>query len=244
MSRPSSSSLGEVLPAVILCGGSGTRIRPLYPDRPKALVPLAGRPFLGWQLDWLWRQGVRRVLLAAGVGGRRLRGWVEGQAWPAGCSVEISVEPRPLGTAGGLLRNLGAIDGEAFWVLNGDTLLPRLELRRLGRWPGAAALAAVDLPATGTQGRLEIDAEGRVLGFSGNASSDRVNGGVYRLEKGLLRGFAGARSLEAEVFPELARAGALWAAATEPPLLDMGTPEGLAAMEAHLVGQRGSDPEP
>ena len=52
--------------AVILLGGKGTRIAERFPDRPKCLVPVAGRPFLEWQLDWLKRNGVVRVLLAAG----------------------------------------------------------------------------------------------------------------------------------------------------------------------------------
>ena len=52
--------------AIILLGGKGTRIAAHFPDRPKCLVPVAGRPFLEWQFDWLRRNGICRVLLAAG----------------------------------------------------------------------------------------------------------------------------------------------------------------------------------
>ena len=45
--------------AIILLGGKGTRLQSLYPDRPKALVPIAGRPFIEWQLGWLQKGGVR-----------------------------------------------------------------------------------------------------------------------------------------------------------------------------------------
>ena len=52
--------------AVILVGGLGTRLAEQFPDVPKGLVPVNGRPFLEWQLDWLRRGGITRVLLAAG----------------------------------------------------------------------------------------------------------------------------------------------------------------------------------
>ncbi|MDD4118371.1 MAG: NTP transferase domain-containing protein, partial [Kiritimatiellae bacterium] len=39
--------------AVILLGGKGTRIAARFPDRPKCLVPVGGKPFLERQLDWL-----------------------------------------------------------------------------------------------------------------------------------------------------------------------------------------------
>ncbi|MGQ9661368.1 MAG: NTP transferase domain-containing protein, partial [Kiritimatiellia bacterium] len=47
--------------AVILAGGLGTRIRSLYPDRPKALIPIAGKPFLQWQIEWLMGLGITKL---------------------------------------------------------------------------------------------------------------------------------------------------------------------------------------
>ena len=51
---------------VILAGGLGTRIRERGADRPKALIPVLGKPFVDYQLEWLARQGVRRVVLCVG----------------------------------------------------------------------------------------------------------------------------------------------------------------------------------
>ena len=47
--------------AVILAGGEGTRLRPLTLSVPKPVMPLAGRPFLTFMLDWLGRHGVREA---------------------------------------------------------------------------------------------------------------------------------------------------------------------------------------
>jgi choline kinase len=52
--------------AVILAAGEGTRLRPHTADRPKCLVPLAGRPMLEWQLDALAAAGVADVAIVTG----------------------------------------------------------------------------------------------------------------------------------------------------------------------------------
>ena len=52
--------------AVILVGGEGTRLRPLTLDRPKAMLPIAGRPFLAHMLERLAAAGVQRVIFSCG----------------------------------------------------------------------------------------------------------------------------------------------------------------------------------
>ena len=52
--------------ALILAGGEGTRLRPLTSSVPKPVVPLAGRPFISYMIDWLRRHGVDEVILSCG----------------------------------------------------------------------------------------------------------------------------------------------------------------------------------
>lgn len=52
--------------AVVLAAGEGTRLRPLTDDRPKCLVPFAGRPLLEWQLAALAAAGVDDVTVVTG----------------------------------------------------------------------------------------------------------------------------------------------------------------------------------
>ena len=54
------------MPVVILAGGRATRLRPLTDEIPKALVAVAGHPFLWHQLELLKRHRARRVVLAVG----------------------------------------------------------------------------------------------------------------------------------------------------------------------------------
>ncbi len=52
--------------ALVLAGGLGTRLRPLTTTVPKPVLPLAGRPFLAFMLDWLARHGVDEAILSCG----------------------------------------------------------------------------------------------------------------------------------------------------------------------------------
>src|SRR5260370_6911254 len=61
------------MPAVILAGGLATRLRPLTEDTPKALIEVAGHPFLWHQLQLLKGHGLRHVVLAAGYLGEKIQ---------------------------------------------------------------------------------------------------------------------------------------------------------------------------
>ena len=61
------------LPVAILAGGLATRLRPVTETIPKALVEVAGRPFVEHQLEWLSRQGVDRVVFCLQYRGEMIR---------------------------------------------------------------------------------------------------------------------------------------------------------------------------
>ena len=244
--------LPAVIPqAVILLGGKGTRIAAQFPDRPKCLVPVAGRPFLEWQLDWLKRNGVVRVLLAAGYKADVLEAHLA--ARPAdGLEIVLSREPAPLGTGGALKFVEPQLVSDPVLVVNGDSLTPNLDFSTLWktghgffhtvekRWPGCAALLVAPIENAGRYGTVEFDADGFATAFREKAdrTAGFVNAGLYLLPRNAVAEIPAGRavSLETEIFPALAAHRRLVAIPIPPPLLDMGTPDGLAAMERFLRG--------
>jgi len=64
--------------AVILCGGLGTRLRPLTDTMPKPMVPVNGKPFLQHLIAQISAQGIRRVLLLTGYRGEMIRAYFGG----------------------------------------------------------------------------------------------------------------------------------------------------------------------
>jgi NDP-sugar pyrophosphorylase family protein len=110
---------------VILAGGLATRMRPLTDQIPKAMLPVAGRPFIDHQLTHLARTGVTDVVLSIGYRGELLRDHV-GDGARHGLRVTYVDEGSELrGTAGALRLALaeGAL-AEAFLVTWGDSYLP------------------------------------------------------------------------------------------------------------------------
>ena len=58
------------VPVALLAGGMATRLRPITETIPKAMVEVAGRPFIDHQLDLLHRNGIRRVVMCLGYRGQ------------------------------------------------------------------------------------------------------------------------------------------------------------------------------
>lgn len=111
------------LPVAILAGGLARRLHPITETIPKALVDVAGQPFILRQLDYLKRQGVPRVVLCVGFLGEQIEA-VVGDGSTIGLSVSYSQDwPNLLGTGGALRQARPLLDSQ-FLVLYGDSYLP------------------------------------------------------------------------------------------------------------------------
>jgi NDP-sugar pyrophosphorylase family protein len=110
------------VPAALLAGGLATRLRPITETIPKAMVEIAGRPFIDHQLDLLRRNGIRRVVLCLGYLGEQIAEHL-GDGSARGMELRYSHDgDRLLGTGGALRRALPLLDS-AFWVLYGDSYM-------------------------------------------------------------------------------------------------------------------------
>jgi MurNAc alpha-1-phosphate uridylyltransferase len=113
----------KTLPIAILAGGLATRLRPITERIPKALVEVAGRPFVDWQLELLVSAGIKRVVFCVGYLGEMIEAHV-GDGARFGLEVAYSYDgPTLLGTGGALRQALPLLD-EEFLVLYGDSYLP------------------------------------------------------------------------------------------------------------------------
>jgi len=239
--------------ALILAGGEGTRLRPLTLTVPKPVMPLAGRPFLTFMLDWLGRHGVDDVILSCGFladGVERVLGDRHGAM-----RLRYVNEEEPLGTAGPL--RLAADEGviqERLFVLNGDVLTDidlsaQVELHESSR--ALATLALIAVEDTASYGVVPTAADARVEAFleksPGPAPTDRINAGAYVIERQLVERIPSGRavSFEREVFPALiAESGPprLFGYPAEGYWIDIGTPERyLESTHDLLAGRIASD---
>jgi mannose-1-phosphate guanylyltransferase len=221
------------LQALILAGGEGTRLRPLTSTMPKPVVPLAGRPFISFMLEWLRRHGVDDVILSCGFMADGVRA-VLGDGSALGLRLRYLEEPRPLGTGGALKYAEDLLD-ERFLMLNGDVLTDidlTAQLRQHEQTGARATLALIPVDDPSAYGLVRRNGDLSVREFLEKPSEDQidtnlVNAGAYILERSVLDVMAPAGttiSIEREVFPRLVGAG-LYGYEASGYWLDIGTPE-------------------
>lgn len=155
-------------PALLLCAGLGTRLRPLSYVRAKAAIPVAGRPLVARILEWLAASGGRDVV----VNLHHLPATITrvvGDGAEFGLRVRYSWEPHVLGSGGGPRHALPLLDGDPFLLVNGDTLCPA-DLGALVRAHEASgALVTMTLvPNLWPEhyGGVIVDDKGAVMGFT------------------------------------------------------------------------------
>jgi mannose-1-phosphate guanylyltransferase len=218
--------------ALVLAGGEGTRLRPLTYTTPKPVMPLAGRPFLSFMLDWLRAHGVDEVILSCGFMSDAVKR-VLGDIYD-GMRLRYVVEEEPLGTAGPVRLALdeGVLE-ERLLVLNGDVLTDidlSAELARHQDSGARATLALYPVDDTAGYGVVLTDAEGRVMEFiekaAGEPPTNRINAGAYVIEREVIETIPAGRavSFEREIFPALVGDG-LHGYAAEGYWIDIGTPD-------------------
>jgi NDP-sugar pyrophosphorylase family protein len=110
------------IPAAVLAGGLATRLRPITETIPKALVEVAGRPFIEHQLALLRRNGIRRVVLCLGYLGEQIQTLL-GDGTAYGLELAYSFDGAQLLGTGGALHRAAPLLGQLFWVLYGDSYL-------------------------------------------------------------------------------------------------------------------------
>jgi mannose-1-phosphate guanylyltransferase len=235
--------------ALVLAGGEGTRLRPLTLTVPKPVLPLAGRPFLSFLLDWLGRHGVDDVILSCGFGSDEVER-VLGDRFGA-IRLRYVHEEEPLGTAGPLrLAADSGILAERLLMLNGDVLTDidlGSQLEQHERTGALATLALVAVDDTAGYGVVPTAGDGQVEAFleksDGPPPTNRINAGAYVLERSVAEEVEPGRavSMEREVFPRLVGRG-LYGHYSEGYWMDIGTPQRyLEATYDLLAGRVESD---
>lgn len=233
-----------MLPCVILAGGLGTRMRPFTATSPKALVPVLGRPFADWQLEWLKGEGVSRVIYSVGYRGDAIRCRL-GSGRRYGLSIRYVEDGSVLRGTGGALRaaaDQGALP-EAFFLLYGDSY-PRVSLVELERtWRNGGRVAAMAVYRN--EGRWDesnaVYRDGRVLLYDKGASAARpdlrwIDCGVSVLRRAEVIGrIAPGRAFDiAQLLHELSLEGSLDGLEARERFYEAGSVEGLRQLEAHL----------
>jgi MurNAc alpha-1-phosphate uridylyltransferase len=228
-----------LLPVAILAGGLATRLRPLTETIPKALVEVAGEPFIAHQLRLLHSRGITRVVICAAYRGEMIRDFVEnGQRFNLQVDFVFDGE-RLLGTGGAVKQALPLL-GSSFFVLYGDSYLPcdYQAVQAAFEASGKQALMAVFC----NQGRWDTSnvlyEEGCILSYDKENITPRMQHIDYGL--GVFRAAAFAAVPEerfdlAALYQQLLRRGQLAAFEVKERFYEIGSPGGLEETRRFLA---------
>lgn len=235
------------LPVVILAGGVATRMRPATETVPKALLPVNGRPFADLQLAQLRSSGVTEVVYSIGHLGSAIVSHV-GSGDQYGLRVRYEADgERPLGTAGPLraVIDAGLVTG-SFGVINGNSYLS-LDLAAIER-----AFTDSHCPALMTvmRNRNRWDAsnaiyrDGRVVCYDKSrpeplrAQMEWIDYGFAILSPAVVieRVAPGEAADLSDLMRDLSREGRLAGHEIAERFYEIGSPEGLADLQSHLMG--------
>jgi NDP-sugar pyrophosphorylase family protein len=109
-------------PVAILAGGLATRMRPLTEQIPKALLEVAGKPFIVHQIDLLREHGITQIVMCIGFLGEMIQAEI-GDGAALGVEIQYSPDGDKLLGTGGALKQALPLLGESFYVTYGDAYL-------------------------------------------------------------------------------------------------------------------------
>ena len=219
-----------------------SRLGSLTATTPKPLLPCGDRPFLWWLLREFVRYGVSDFLLLTG----HLSEEVERaaatmqDALPRGVRISLSEEPIRAGTGGAVFHARERLQ-ERFLLCNGDSLfdcnLANLLADGLADGPEVAGRIVLRRLADASRfGVVDLQGE-RITAFRERppaGTGGLINGGIYLFDRSLIGHLRPACSLEAEVLPGLAAAGALRGSVGDGYFRDIGVPEDFALAQTEI----------
>ena len=152
--------------AVVLCGGLGTRLREVLPNKPKVLAEINGVPFIYYLLRKIEKTGCRNVILCTGHLAEQVESLLGNKFGEL--TIVYSKESNPMGTGGALRNAEQYITTNYALVMNGDSFV-ECDFRDYYYWHikvGAKiSMIVKETLDTSRYGSLSLSVEDRITKF-------------------------------------------------------------------------------
>ena len=224
---------------VIIAGGKGTRINEFYPDLPKPMIPILGKPLLQHQIEVLVSQGFIDITLVVGYKYELICDYfADGAIF--GANIDYIIEETPLGTGGALTllkrEDVLIVYGDVFFDINLTRFIGFHNEKQAG-----ITLFAHPNNHPHDSDIIETDCNGKVLAWK--SKNDKLRGDLRNLVNAGLYVFSGSslpigerkkRDLEQEIILPALMNGTVYAYRSTEYIKDMGTPDRLTKVEENV----------
>ncbi len=177
------------LKAVLLAAGEGSRMRPLTSNRPKVMLPIAGKPMLEHLIIEMKKAGVKECILVTGYHEEQITGYFGGgEKW--GMKIRYCHQPERRGTADAIRSAENAID-DKFLVANGDIIIDHQDIAAIASG-ATTTIGCFEVEKTEGLGILETDGDRviRVLEKTANPPTKLANAGLYLFTPDIFKAIA------------------------------------------------------
>ena len=171
--------------AVILAAGEGKRMRPLTYERPKVMLPIAGKPIIEHLLEEAKEAGIKDFVFVVGYHDETIRNYFgKGERW--GINLEYVTQKAQLGTADALIRTEGVV-GNKFLMLNGDTIVSAEDIKKVITNDVNITLGCIKVRNPEDYGVVEIEGEKitKIHEKMRHPMSNLINAGIYLLDESI-----------------------------------------------------------
>lgn len=240
----------EKIDVVILCGGLGTRLRPLILDKPKVLAKIGDRTFIDILINNISFYGLKNIILCVGHLKDNIKTHFDYYCGDYkqiakidyktdynynDYNIKFSDENEPLGTGGALKNAESLIKSDPFIVMNGDSICNVNFRDLLDFHINKKALLSIVLSkstakmTTKDYGNVTLDDSLRIINFDEKpVDNDEtlINVGIYIMQKDIFYHMPNRKtfSLEYDLFPKLCNY-TCYGFITNSEVIDIGTPE-------------------
>lgn len=155
---------------IVMAASPGRKMEALTQTRPKAMLPILGKPIIGWVMDSYYRAGIRRFTVVVGEREGDVAGWLP-MHWYSDVTLRFAAQGHQRGTASALFATRSLIDGP-FIATSCDVILPDEQIAHLAQYfetrpSDVAALNLFHAPDQVMQGAsVLLDPRGNVLYIS------------------------------------------------------------------------------
>ncbi len=195
-----------------MCGGEGTRLRPLTFERPKPSIPILNKPSVVHLIEHLAKEGFNEIVVTIGYMAEKIEEQL-GDGSMFGVHIDYVYEHEKLGTAGGVKNAEKYLCDEPFIVVGGDHVMD-LGLRTMYRFhernnvPVTIGLLSIDDPRE--FGIADMDVNNRIHRFlekpgPGEVFSNLASTGIYMCDPNIFDWIPAATQYDfaKDLFPQL-----------------------------------------
>ncbi len=194
---------------ILLVGGLSSRIKHIYPNKPKSLIKIENKPFIYWLIKDIEKLNFKNIIYAAGHQSKQIEDWIINNEFK-NLNQKIVKEKIKLGTAGSIFNSFRYCKDNLI-VLNGDSFLAGgikklVESINLGY---SCSLVCHFMKKTSRFGTILFDKEHQLIEFKEKESTGPgyINSGIYFFKKEKLIKYKkkGYMSLEHELIPDMVK---------------------------------------